>query len=58
MNEIVEERKLALVESMADILLEVLCRQDIDTDILTNYWGGETPIEFILKRDEDEELWN
>lgn len=58
MNEIVEERKLALVESMADILLELLCRRDIDTDILTNYWGGETPIEFILERDEDEGIWN
>ena len=58
MNEIVEERRLVLIESMADILLELLSRRDIDTDTLTNYWGGETPIEFILEREEDEEVWN
>lgn len=54
----VEQGKLALVESVAGILLELLCRQDIDTDILTNYWGGETPTDFILEGNEDDLAWS
>ncbi|MBY0123618.1 hypothetical protein [Bacillus sp. S/N-304-OC-R1] len=51
------ETGLSIVEIVSDILLEFLSKEHIDTDELTNYWGGETPIKFIIDGNEDEEEW-
>lgn len=58
MNKSKTETEFSIVNTVSDILLEFLSKEHIDTDTLTNYWGGETPIEFILERDEDEGIWN